>query len=141
MRNRLLTLSAALAMMIPHLIGCGPSVTNTIPKGAMLPRTVAFLPSEETGEIPRERIDLVRTAVGNELRNQGFFVVDQGITNSLCSSAACPERSTLVERYNVDGFATLTLTSFSRNNLLAGYYNQLNGSLSLGFPRGNDCYD
>jgi hypothetical protein len=131
MKTRLLTLSAALLITVPHLAGCGPSITNVIPRGATLPRTVAFLPSEPTGEIPRERIDLVRTAIGNELRNQGFLVIDQAITNSLCSTATCPERAKLVERYKVDGFATLTLTSFSRNNFLAGYYNQLNGTLSL----------
>lgn len=120
-----------LAVLVVSLLACGPTVTSQIPQGTQLPASIALLPSDYSIDIPRERVNLVRQAVINELRNQNFLVLDDGAVNSLCSSPACPERSQLSQRYLVDGFATLDLRSFSRNNFVAGYYNQLSGELSI----------
>ena len=111
--------------------GCGPTVQSSLPPHTSIPATLALLPSDYSIDIPRERISLVRQAMINELRNRNFVVLDDSATTSLCSSPACPEQKELADRYLVDGFATLTLSSFSRNNFLAGYYNELSGNLSI----------
>ncbi len=96
-----------------------------------MPGSVALLPPDYSIDIPRERINLVRQSVINQLRNRGFIVLDDQAVIATCSSPQCPERSKLAQQYSVDGFATLKLDSFSRNNFVAGYYNELAGDLSV----------
>jgi hypothetical protein len=124
----LLALSA-LAVFVTT--GCGPKVVSSLPPGASLPSTIAVLPPDYSVDIPRERVDLVHEAIVTELRNQNFIVVEERVVRSICSTPQCTERSKLSSDYLVDGFATISLSSFSRNNFVAGYYNQLQGELVM----------
>lgn len=128
---RSLTRGAAVAASCLFAVGCGPTVKSQLPPGASMPASLALLPPDYSGEIPRERVSLVRQAIINQLRNKDFVVLDDQAVSSVCSSPACPEREALAKKYLVDGFATLTLTSFSRNNFFAGYYNELSGDLAV----------
>jgi hypothetical protein len=118
------------------VMGCSLTRTPTFKAGETLPSTLAVLPSNYTGEIPRERIDLVRNAIVRELRNKNFVVVEDRVISSACSSPTCPERAELAKNYLVEAFVTLDVSSFSRNNFIAGYYNQLEGSLTVANPSG-----
>ncbi len=120
------------------LSGCSPTVVSTLPPGAAAPGSLALLPSDYSVDIPRERINLVRQSIINQLRNTGFIVLDDAAVNAICSAPQCPERAQLSERYLVDGFATLSLSTFSRNNFIAGYYNQLSGGLSIADRQGRE---
>ena len=122
-------LLAPLALFAMLAVGCGPTLKSSLPVGASLPATIAVLPSDYSVDIPRERIDLVHAAVVRELRNQNFVVVEDRVVESICSTPACPEKSRLGQDYLVDAFATVSLSSFSKNNFVAGYYNQLQGEL------------
>ncbi len=122
-------LLAPLALFAMLAVGCGPTLQSSLPKGALLPATIAVLPPDYSVDIPRERIDLVHAAVVRELRNQNFVVVEDRVVESICSTPACPEKSRLGQDYLVDAFATVSLSSFSKNNFVAGYYNQLQGEL------------
>jgi hypothetical protein len=117
-RHYFLLCTAALLV----LTSCGPSFTTHIPKDAALPRSVALLPADYSVDIPRERVDIVRGALTNALRNEGFVVVEEKVVNRVCSSPACPEKAELANQYLVDGFVKLKLSSVSENNFLAGYY-------------------
>ena len=110
---------------------CGPTVKNSLPPGGVLPSSIAVLPADYSGEIPREHVDLVREAIISGLRNQNFIVVEDKVVQSTCSTPQCPEKSTLAGDYLVDSFATISLESFSKNNFLAGYFNELHGKLSI----------
>lgn len=123
------------ALLLP---GCGPSIRSSLAPGAPLPASLAVLPSEYSGEIPRERLNLVRSAVIHELRNNHFVVVEDRVLSSVCSTPDCPEKSQLTKDYLVDGFVKLSITSFSRNNFIAGYYNQLNGSIIVSDSAGQE---
>lgn len=96
-----------------------------------MPVSLALMPADYSIDIPRERINLVRQSIVNQLRNRGFVVLDEQAVSSLCPTPECPEREKLAQKYLVDGFAVLRLTSFSRNNFIAGYYNELSGQLSV----------
>jgi hypothetical protein len=111
------------------LISCGPTFTTHIPKETSLPRSVALLPADYFVDIPRERVDTVRRALINALRNEDFVVVEDKVVNRICSSPACPEKAVLGNQYLVDGFITLKLSSISENNFLAGYYDSLSGEV------------
>lgn len=113
------------------LTGCGPKVTSSLAPGSTLPATIAVLPPDYSVDIPRERVDLVHDAIVTELRNQNFVVVEDRVVRSICSTPQCPERSRLSSDYLVDAFATVSLSSFSKNNFVAGYYNQLQGELLI----------
>jgi hypothetical protein len=76
-------------------------------------------------------VDLVREAVSNELRNKKFVIVEGQVVSQICSTPQCPERARLTHDYLVDGFVTVSLSSFSKNNFVAGYYNQLQGSITV----------
>lgn len=120
------------------LSACAPTVKSTLPSGGSLPLTMAVLPADYSIDIPRERIDIARSAIINELRNRNFIVIEDRVISQLCSSQACPERAEIARNYLVDGFATVTLTSFSRNNFIAGYYNQLQGGISIADSAGKE---
>jgi len=113
------------------LSACGPTIRTKLPPNTALPTHIALLPADTTVDIPKERIELVRSSVLSEMRNRGFIVADEKVVVSLCSNPACPERQRLSQEYLIDGFATLSIGSFSKNSFLAGYYNQLAGSLSI----------
>lgn len=126
MRKRCSLLCTAALLM---LASCGPRLTTHIPKDTTLPRSVALLPADYSIDIPRERVDTVRGALINALRNEGFLVVEDKRVNRICSSPACPEKVALANEYVVDGFVTLKLSSVSENNFLAGYYDSLSGEV------------
>jgi hypothetical protein len=111
--------------------GCGPTIRTKLAPNTELPTHIALLPANTAIDIPKERIDLVRNSVLSELRNRGFVVADEKVVSSICSTPACPERTQLSKEYLIDGFASLSIDSFSKNSFLAGYYNQLAGSLSV----------
>lgn len=113
------------------LAACGPTIKTQLPPNTQLPTHLALLPADYSIDIPRERIDLVRGALLSELRNRNFIVADNKVVRSVCTSPSCPERARLTKEYLIDGFATLSISSFSKNSFLAGYYNQLVGSLSV----------
>jgi hypothetical protein len=113
------------------LQGCSPTVRTQLPAGSSLPAHIALLPADYSVDIPRERIDLVRSEVISELRNRNFIVAEERMVNTVCSTPACPEKGTLASKYLVDAFATLQIDSFSKNSFVAGYYNQLTGTLSF----------
>jgi hypothetical protein len=113
------------------LSSCAPTVKSTLPTGRTLPASLAVLPADYAVEIPRQRVDLVRDAVVNELRNSRFVIVEDQVVSQICSTPQCPERARLTRDYLVDGFVTVSLSSFSKNNFVAGYYNQLEGSISV----------
>ena len=117
---------------------CGPTVHSALPSGATLPVSLAVLPADYSVDIPRQRVDLVREAVVSELRNRKFVVVEDQVVLQTCSNPSCPERERLTHDYLVDGFVTVSLSSFSKNNFVAGYYNQLQGSISVADPGGKD---
>lgn len=133
--NRLL---APLAALLCFASACSPKVTSRLPAGSTLPAHIALLPADYSLDIPRERIDLVRGEIVSELRNHNFIVAEEKIVKSVCSSPACPERARLRSQYLVEAFATLSIDSFSKNNFVAGYYNQLSGRLSLLDPHGTE---
>jgi len=110
---------------------CGPTVKNSLPPGALLPSSIAVLPAHYSGEIPREHVDLVREAVISGLRNQNFVVVEDKVVQATCSTPLCPEKSTLARDYLIDSFATVSLDSFSKNNFIAGYFNEIHGKLTI----------
>jgi hypothetical protein len=120
-----------LALISLTLTACAPKVTSSLPVGGSLPLALAVLPPDYSGDIPRERVDIVHDAIVQELRNRNFLVADQTIMSNLCSAPSCPERSEIARNYLIDGFVTVKLDSFSRNNFIAGYYNQLQGSVSI----------
>lgn len=120
------------------LSACAPTVKTTLPPGGSLPLTLAVLPADYSVDIPRERVDLARSAIINELRNRNFVVIEDRVISQLCSTPTCPERPEIARNYLVDGFATVSLTSFSRNNFIAGYYNQLQGGVSISDPAGKE---
>lgn len=128
---------AILTILLPALVagasflGCSPTVKTQLPAGSPLPAHIALLPADYSVDIPRERIDLVRGEIISELRNRNFIVAEERMVNSVCSTPSCPERNILASRYLVDAFATLRVDSFSKNSFLAGYYNQLTGTLAF----------
>ncbi len=124
-------LSALSLLAAIFTTGCGPTIKSFLQPGSALPASIAVLPADYSPDIPRERIDYLRSALISELRNNDFIVVDDRVLNAACSSPACPEMKALAEKYLIDGFVNLKLESLSRNNFIAGYYNALSGELDF----------
>ena len=110
--------------------GCGPKVKIEPEYAGSKSRIVAVLPSR-AGAIQREKVGLVEQALVRELRTSGYLVLDPEIVNDVCRDYKCSDYLRLHERYGVKGFFILEITSISRNNFFAGYYNQLSGKLEL----------
>ena len=117
--------------LVSYLVACGPKVITTEDLKSGTPRSVALLPLNYPSGIQRERVDYLRSSLTSELKNSGFIVIDENIVMKTCSTPACPEEKVLSEKYFVDGFFTLELTSITRNSFIAGYYNAISGKLAL----------
>jgi hypothetical protein len=118
-------------LLSTHVAGCGPKIKTALSPNAQVPHHLALLPADYSVDIPRERVDLVRISLLQEMRNRNFIVAEDTLVSKVCSTPQCPERKRLASEYMVDGFVTLTLESFSKNSFLAGYYNQLSGVVSI----------
>lgn len=131
--------AAALSLSI---FGCSaPKVRPSAALQGKEIQTVAVLPPQSGTAVTRERLGILRSALQNELSNQGFIVVDDDVIDATCSDAACSGRGTLIAKYPIDAFATLTIDSASRNNFLAGYYNAIVGRLTLDDVEGTELLE
>lgn len=128
-------LKRAVALLVlasgAQLSGCGPKIKIKPPPGTTIPTHVALLPADYSVDIPKERVDLARSSIISELRNRNFIVADEKVVAAVCSTPTCPERDKLASNYLVDGFLTVNIDSFSKNSFLAGYYNQLSGTVTI----------
>jgi len=122
----------AVAALILSITGCSaPKVKPTAALEGKTIQTVVVLPPQSGTAVTRERLGILRTALQNELSNQGFVVVDDAVVDATCNDSTCSGRSALIAKYPIDAFATLTIDSASRNNFVAGYYNAIVGRLIL----------
>lgn len=110
--------------------GCAPKVSGFVPTSGYQVRTVALLPVVSEEPIQRERLELLQRLLVRELRSSGFQVLDLRRILRSCRPPAC-SLNTLAEQYDVDALAQLTIHSTSRMNLLAGFYNSIDGALEL----------
>ena len=100
-------------------------------------RTLAVLPPTAATTVPRERLQILRTALQNELTNAGFVIIDDAIVDRICGGPGCPKRGDAAAAYPLDGFAELTIQSAARSNFIAGYYNAVSGVLEIADVEGS----
>jgi hypothetical protein len=126
MKLALLLLSIALT-----IASCAPTVTrSTFLKKDITFRRIAVLPITASAGLSAKKIADVADAFDSQLKGLGYLVLDREIVSEICSTTACPERETLRTRYDLDGIFSLSLASFQRNNLIAGYLNIISGTLT-----------
>jgi hypothetical protein len=126
----------AAVALVAVVAGCGPKVAVTPGFDPSAQRLAALLPVERSDDVARERAERVRAAVEAELKNNGYVLLDDAAVASACAStnANCKssgDRTALFDRYDVTGVFQLTVSSASRNNFVAGYYNTLSGVLTF----------
>lgn len=122
----------ALFLLLNFMLGCSSGKVKIAEsaKSANL-SSLAMLPVEYPPDVQREKVDALARAVQSELRNSGFIVLADKIVRQTCSSSPCPERRLLAEKYDVDGFASLSVASVNRTNFIAGFYNIISGTLTI----------
>lgn len=113
------------------VVGCGPKVNLEPSFTEATPQIFALLPLSGPPEARRERLEFLQASLASELRNEGFYLLDERIVNRVCATPGCPERTQLVERYPVDGFIELTIETISRNDFGLGFYNTIVGTLKV----------
>lgn len=105
-----------------------------------VPATVALLPLEVDQDIQRERLQILSEATVRALKNQGYQVFDPMFFNRFCKGVRCSNHKALASRYGIEGFLRLKVKSLSRNDFLAGYYNTIDGNLSLEDIMGKELF-
>jgi len=123
MRYRLLSL------FFIFLCSCGPTVIRTGPQENI--RSIAILPIASESEIPREKLQYLHSALVRELDGSGYIVLSPDVVLDICSSSDCPEKANLASAFGIQTFARLDIESERRANFIAGYYNNISGTLSL----------
>ncbi len=111
---------------------CGPSVKVSPEFEKLQPDSIALLPVSVKTELSQERLGAITASMREELRNRGYFLLDDRLVKEVCSTPECPNRKKLADLHGVRAFATLTIDSASKNNFGLGYYNMLKGELVLG---------
>lgn len=112
----------ACSMITANFTDSFKSVSNPI---------VALLPPVSSNDLARENLDLVFQSLRTELENHGYTVLDDSAVKSFCSASMCKNFKDLNNRYKANVFAQLTISSSYNTNLLAAYYNSLDGKLEL----------
>ena len=127
----LLRLWGLLALIV-GLSGCGASVMlfGSAPLKTV-PQRVALMPPEFPDELLPERAEIIQARMEGALKNAGYLLVDREIVERVCLTRSCPDRATLISRYEVEGFIDLKISSVSKNGFLAGYVDELRGELVL----------
>ena len=93
--------------------------------------TLAVLPIIDKTELSSEQMLNVSQIFEQELKNSGFLLLDRALLAQVCPNSACTNTAPLFNKYGADGTIQLTLDSSSRNNFLAGYYNDLSGGIEI----------
>lgn len=109
------------------LSGCSTAKRQTLPNTAV--STLVIFPVEIPISSRAERVKLIRSLLISELRNRGFLVVDERLIDAICSTAACPERAQIIEKYAPDGLAEFKLETLSTNDFLLGRFDTIRGRL------------
>lgn len=118
--------------------GCGPKAQLKPGFETLNVASLAVLPIIDKSELPQDQVATAFQGLTQELRNAGFLVLDDSITQSVCPSIPCPEQQRLFTDYLVDATVQLTIDSTTQTNILAGYYNDLSGSLTLNNKNGEE---
>lgn len=120
-----------LYILIPILfaVGCGPTIVKnrTLDEIGML----AVLPTKADPDIRRERVKYLNESLSRELESSGYSVINSDVISDLCSTPNCPERATISAKFGVRTFAQLDVSSASRANFVAGFYNKIAGKLTV----------
>jgi hypothetical protein len=122
------------------LTGCGAKVDVSPDFKEDEIKKVALLPTKYPSGVRKERVDFIREALTAELKNNGINLLDDAVVQKVCSSPDCPERTTLAETYDVEGFLDINVDSASRTNFVAGYYNTISGELTLTSLEGKELF-
>lgn len=128
--TRTLFLSAAL-ISCAFLSACGPTAQIKPGFSDLHIATLAILPVIDKSELPQDQVATAFVGIGQELRNAGFLVLDDAVIQRVCPTMPCAEEKKLFSEYLVDATVQLTIESKTQANVLAGYYNDISGSLAL----------
>ena len=137
MMKRIVSLSLVVVVTLAF-IGCGPKAQLKPDFEKLNVASLAVLPIIDKSELPQDQVAAAFQGLAQELRNAGFLVLDDSITQSVCPSMPCPEQRRLFDDYLVDATVQLTIDSTTQTNVLAGYYNDLSGSLTLNNKNGEE---
>lgn len=100
--------------------------------------SLAVLPVIDKTELPQAQIAPATAAFTQALRNAGFLILDDTLTQRVCPASPCEREKELFNDYLVDATVQLSIDSSTRANILAGYYNDISGSLSLRDKNGEE---
>lgn len=122
-------------LAISILVGCSAQSIKPNSESSGI-STVAVLPASIPSDVAREKIEAIRSQVIEQLKNSGFTVLTDSIVKNGCTDTGCGDQVTFAKKYGVEGFVTLRVKSVSRTNLLAAFYNSINGEVDLVDPSG-----
>jgi len=115
--------------LLLFIIGCGPTVLKTRPLEEI--GMLAVLPTKAELDIRRERVKYLNESLNRELEGSGYSVINSDIISDLCSTPDCPERGAIKSKFGITTFAQLDVSSASRANFIAGFYNKVAGQLTI----------
>ncbi len=113
------------------LSACGPKAEIKPGFQDLRVGTLAILPVIDKSELPQDQVAAASLGISQEFRNAGFLVLDDTITQRICPIMPCADQKKLFDEYLVDAVVQLTIDSKTQANVLAGYYNDISGSLAL----------
>jgi hypothetical protein len=117
----------AILLLLSVAAGCGPTVVKTRPLEEI--GMLAVLPTKADPDIRRERVKYLNESLSRELESSGYSVINSDVISDLCSTSDCPERAAISSKFGVRTFAQLDVSSASRANFVAGFYNKVAGKL------------
>ena len=116
------------------LSGCTVTFTSgRLAEGSKdkISRIAAFLPVKIENDSSRERIALLQKLMRNEIASKGFALIDDGVVQRVCSDTECLSGRDKLRELGAESFFSLSISSVSRANFLAGYVNNITGDLVL----------
>ncbi len=110
--------------------GCGPSVQQLNPQIA-LTDTILLLPIKSNEVLALDRAQLIQESFERGFGSQGFLVLSRDSISNRCKGQDCSRKETLGSLFPTATIAEVTIESTRQTNLIAAFYNNIVGQLSL----------
>ena len=126
------TITIGLALALALLSACAPKVKSQPGFAELNPRNLAVLPPLAPQDIGAARLQYIQECAISELKNRGFYLVDQEVVDSFCvAGTECAGLEELQSKFAVDAFVRIKIADVARSNFGLGFYNAIEGSLEL----------
>lgn len=95
---------------------------------------IAILPIKPPSDLSREKLEILKQTISEELSANGYTVLDSSLSDRFCNESTCGDNLAFSKKYNIQAYVRIEDLSVERINALVGYFNYISGTLKIADP-------